>query len=62
MCVWGSFDDVVVGVVVGWVDEGVTLGGRGDVGVAEVFVVGVVKGGDCRLGLVSLLKLGPGRL
>ena len=58
----GSFDDVVVGVVVGWVAGGVTLGGGGDVGVAEVFVVGVVRGGDCRLGFVSLLELDPGRL
>ena len=53
MCVGGSLDDVVVGVVVGWVVGGVTPGGGGDVGVAGVFVVGVVRGGDCRLGFVS---------
>ena len=58
----GSFDDVVVGVVVGWVSRGVTPGGGGDLGVAGVSVVGVVRGRDCRLGFVSLLKLYPGCL
>ena len=58
----GSLDDVVVGVVVCWVAGGATPGGGEDAGVAEVFVVGVVGGGDCRLGLVSLLRLDLGRL
>ena len=40
----GSLDDVVVGVVVGWVAGGVTPGGGRNMGIAEVVVVGVVRG------------------
>ena len=58
----GSLDDVIVGAMVGWVAGNVTPGGGGNMGVAEVFVVGVVRGGDCQLGFVSFLKLDPGRL
>ena len=41
LCVGGSFDDVVVGVVVVWIAGGVTPGGGGNMGIVEVFVTWV---------------------